>query len=68
METRKQKHREAQARYRVKHADTIRLKRFLKTKKGRRHGLEMLQVCDEVADETGQAELVLKDDLQVDKD
>lgn len=42
VETRKRKHREAQARYREKNANSIRLKRFLQTKKGQKFQLDML--------------------------
>lgn len=41
-EMRKQKHREAQARYRAKNANNIRLQRFLCTKKGRQYKLDLL--------------------------
>lgn len=46
VELRRQKHRDAQARYRAKNAEELRLKRFLRTEKGKKHKINLLHSSD----------------------
>lgn len=64
MEMRRQKHREAQTRYRQKNAAAIRQKRFFETRKGRKVKLAMLHESDDLDDKQ---EPMLGDEFCVDR-